>query len=239
MKIGSNATTAPPPRTARARGGQAAAAADSVGVDRPTDTASIMGIPAAELTPKVRAAITALMEEVERLRGELETYRKRTDFLERLADEDALLPVVNRRAFVRELSRTMAFAQRYGSPSSIAYFDVNGMKEVNDNLGHTAGDAVLLHVARTLLDNVRQSDIVGRLGGDEFGVILAQADEEVATMKTMQLAELISREQVVHGGHEVSVSLAFGHYTFEGNEGTHAAIEAADRAMYERKRAAG
>src|SRR5581483_1972703 len=92
--------------------------------------------------------------------------------LERLADEDALMPVANRRAFVRELSRMIAFTQRYGLPSSVVYFDINGMKQINDSHGHTAGDAALQHIAKILVDNIRSSDLVGRLGGDEFAVIL-------------------------------------------------------------------
>ena len=85
-----------------------------------------------------------------------------------LADEDSLLPVINRRAFVRELSRAMSFAQRYTQPSSLAFFDVNNMKTINDELGHAAGDAALMHVAEMLLEHVRHSDVVGRLGGDQW-----------------------------------------------------------------------
>jgi len=80
------------------------------------DTASVMGIPEAELTPHVRAAITMLMEEVARLRDELRLTKRRISDLEELADTDALLPVINRRAFVRELSRMMSYAERYGTP---------------------------------------------------------------------------------------------------------------------------
>ena len=179
MKIGSQRPGAPVSRAARATG--AYAAAKSTVVSREIgDITSVMGIPAHELTPKVRAAIGELMEEVDSLRREVQIQRERADRNEKLADEDALLPVVNRRAFVRELSRNMTFAQRYGTPSSVLYFDVNNMKTVNDSFGHSAGDAVLREVAATLLDNIRNSDVVGRLGGDEFGVILAQADEDVA-----------------------------------------------------------
>ncbi len=84
--------------------GQAAAAAP---------TTSLMGIPTEELTPKVRVAIETLMNEVERLRRDIDEMKHQNEHLEKLADEDSLLPVINRRAFVRELSRAMSFAQRY------------------------------------------------------------------------------------------------------------------------------
>ena len=91
-----------------------------------------MGIPEAEFTPKVRAAIMALMEEVDRLRRELQQTPARIAYLEQLADEDSLPPIANRRAFVRELSRMMSFAERYDTPASVIYFDVNDLKVIND-----------------------------------------------------------------------------------------------------------
>ena len=92
------------------------------------DVATVMGIPEAELTPKVRIAIAELMAEVQRLRDELGQSAKRVDYLEELADQDPLTPVLNRRAFVREMSRMISFAERYHGVSSVLYFDLNAMK---------------------------------------------------------------------------------------------------------------
>ena len=88
-----------------ARLAETASATNVGGPQAAVPTTSLMGIPADEVTPKVRIAIEALMREVERLRKDVDEMRRRTVGLEKLADEDALLPVVNRRAFVRELSR--------------------------------------------------------------------------------------------------------------------------------------
>lgn len=199
-------------------------------------TTSLMGIPAEEMTAKVRVAIETLMKEVERLRKEVDDAKRRNGDLERLADEDALLPVANRRAFVRELSRAMSFAQRYDQPSSLGFFDVNNMKAINDELGHAAGDAALLHVAQTLLENVRHSDVVGRLGGDEFGVVFNQLDEDIAVEKIARLAQQISAKEVEWKGHSFQVTIAHGHYTFHGMEEANDALMAADKAMYAQKR---
>jgi diguanylate cyclase (GGDEF)-like protein len=77
----------------------------------------------------------------------------------------------------------MAFSERYDSPSSLVYFDVNGLKPINDSHGHSAGDADLMRIVDVLVKNVRESDVVGRRGGDEFSIILSQADGATAAKK--------------------------------------------------------
>ncbi|HEY1798181.1 MAG TPA: GGDEF domain-containing protein [Stellaceae bacterium] len=181
--------------------------------------------------------LQALIAEREALRRELDEAKAQIVQLERLADEDALTPIANRRAFVRELTRMIAFTKRYGVPSSVVYFDVNGMKQINDNHGHLAGDAALRLVAKTLLDNVRSSDVVGRLGGDEFGVILAHTNEEQAKAKAEALANALSSEPLRWAGADIRVSAAHGVYSFTAGDDPQVAIESADRAMYRQKRA--
>jgi diguanylate cyclase (GGDEF)-like protein len=183
-----------------------------------------------------RAASRAPVSELEQLRAELDAARARITQLERLADEDSLAPIANRRAFVRELSRMIAFTRRYGPPSSVIYFDVNGMKQINDTHGHPAGDAALRHVAEILAKNVRESDIVGRLGGDEFGVILAQTSQEQANAKGVALAQAIGATPLRWGKFEIPISAAYGVYSFTGSDDAQVAIEAADKAMYKQKR---
>jgi len=202
------------------------------------DSAQVLGVPEDELTPKVRAAFAQLMEEVDRLRGELEEARKRVGYLEELADQDALVPVANRRAFVRELSRAMSFVERYGTPHSVLFFDVNGLKQINDTLGHAAGDSTLTHVAKILLEHVRESDLVGRLGGDEFGVLLAQADQEVAHEKAEHLAEAIRTSPLMWDGHPIQVSLSYGAHMLSVGDDPQSALSSADKRMYAHKRSA-
>jgi diguanylate cyclase (GGDEF)-like protein len=236
MKIGDSKPITPVARSA-ARYAQIGEATASSPTRSIADTASVLGIPDAELTAKVRSAIMQLMEEVESLRRELEQSRQRITYLEQLADQDALAPVANRRAFVRELSRIMAFAERYGTESSLIYFDVNGLKPINDTYGHPAGDATLMRIADVLVENVRESDVVGRLGGDEFAVILSQADSPTAAEKAVSLVQTIEAHPLDWNGQEIPIMVSYGIYTFKGGDTAGDALAAADRAMYEHKMA--
>src|ERR1700735_3806146 len=116
----------------------------------PVDCTEFLGIGEMEMTPAVKAAIQALLSEIDDLRGEVGRLKGRLGEVEDLADRDALTPLLNRRAFVRELGRIKTFAQRYGSPASLVYIDLDDLKGVNDRLGHAAGDAALNAVAERL-----------------------------------------------------------------------------------------
>lgn len=229
MKISNTKSTSSAARVASvyARAGEAPSAPKPI-----LDTSDVLGIPSAELTPKVRDAIMRLMQEVESLRQDLQESQQRIAYLEQLADQDSLAPIANRRAFVRELSRIMAFSERYNSPSSIIYFDVNGLKPINDTYGHPAGDAALMLVADQLVENIRESDVVGRLGGDEFGVILSQADEATAEEKARSLALQIGNRPLEWNGTKIPIRVSYGTYTFRGGDTAGDALAAADRAMY-------
>jgi diguanylate cyclase (GGDEF)-like protein len=219
-------------------GAREAAASGRAGPVRAiADRATVLGIPEAEFTPKVRDAIMTLMAEVDALRRDLRVSEARIRSLEQLADEDALAPIANRRAFVRELSRAMSFAERYGRPSAVLYFDLDGLKRINDAFGHAAGDAALLHVARVLEANIRDTDTVGRIGGDEFGVILAQADEAQAIEKGTALAQAIARAPLSWQGKALQLSVSWGSHAFQSVGDPAHALDAADRQMYLRKKA--
>jgi diguanylate cyclase (GGDEF)-like protein len=197
----------------------------------------IPGISEDALSPELREGVARLAAERDRLRDDLAKARGRIHSLERLAYEDSLTPVANRRAFVRQLTRMIAFTHRYGVPASVVYFDINNMKQINDTHGHLAGDAALRHIATVLCENIRSSDIVGRLGGDEFGVILAQTDEKQAHSKAAALAAAIAETPLRVGDLMIAVSAAYGVHAFSATDDPQHAIEAADRAMYQQKRA--
>jgi diguanylate cyclase (GGDEF)-like protein len=202
----------------------------------PADSAEFLGITEAEMTPAVTAAVQNLLGEIDDLRGEVGRLKGRLAEVEDLADRDALTPLLNRRALLRELGRIRTFAQRYGSPASLVYFDLDDLKGVNDRLGHAAGDAALRAVAERLLAHVRESDIVGRMGGDEFAVILAQADRPTAEAKAAALARAIEGEPLRFGDWSAPVHISWGVCEITQDSEPEALVAAADAAMYARKR---
>ena len=204
-----------------------------------TDKAAFLGLTEAELTPPVLAAIQTLLSEIDDLRGEVARLKSRLAEVEGLADRDALTPLLNRRAFLRELNRVRTFAQRYGASASLVFFDLDGFKSVNDRFGHAAGDAALKAVAERLLSNVRESDIVGRMGGDEFGVILVQADQGVAEAKAAALAHAIEREPMEFGDWSAPLHVSYGVRQIDPALEPEAQVADADAAMFAAKRRRG
>lgn len=209
--------------------------ADRRRMAKPRATA-VAEIPDEELTPRVRTVVSTLIEEVERLRRDLQDSELRAAELASMADADPLLGIFNRRAFERELMRAMAYAQRYGTTLSVIYFDLDDFKTINDRYGHLVGDAVLRRVSAVLVDHVRKSDIVGRLGGDEFAVALVRADRESAARKAHQLVADIAAGPVVSPKGTVAVSASAGVAELEDGDGVESLIDRADQAMLGGKR---
>lgn len=201
------------------------------------DSAEFLGVPEPELTPAVKTALTTLISEIDDLRGEVARLKSKLTEVEGLADRDALTPVLNRRAFIRELGRVKTFAQRYGSPAAVVYLDLDDLKAINDRFGHAAGDAALRGVADRLLANVRESDIVGRMGGDEFALILVQADAATAAAKAESLVRAMSREPLQFGEWSAPIRLSYGVREITADTDSEALVADADAAMYIQKRA--
>ncbi|WBQ12147.1 GGDEF domain-containing protein [Hyphomonadaceae bacterium BL14] len=228
---GTAAVRREPSSAARGPGTPAASATPA----RVPDSASIMGVPEAELTPNVQRALLSLMGEVDQLRRETEALRVKVRDLENLADRDVFLPVLNRRAFLREVSRALALAERHDAPSSLIYLDLNGFKAINDTHGHAAGDAALRAVADLIAAHVRETDAVGRLGGDEFGIVLTLTPAAAAERKARELVETLETTPIVHDGQQFQVGAAWGVRALEAGVDVNTAMAEADAAMYARK----
>ncbi|HEY4028858.1 MAG TPA: diguanylate cyclase [Caulobacteraceae bacterium] len=178
--------------------------------------------------------VLRLTQELDALRQELRAMGERLAESERLADHDVLTPLLNRRAFVREVQRAIALTRRHDTPASVIYFDLDDFKGVNDCFGHAAGDAVLIAVAGSLLANVREADAVGRIGGDEFAVLLLHADLKAAQAKAAALAAAVSELPVEDAG-GMRVSLTWGARQIGAVDSAEQALSEADAAMYLRK----
>ena len=203
------------------------------------DLLSAIGVDTHDLPLRARAAIEALAGEVLNLREDRARLKQELESAAHLADRDTLCPIFNRRAFERELTREISLAERYGTPLSLIFIDLDRFKLINDRFGHATGDTVIQHVAQTLLDNLRQSDIVGRLGGDEFGIALTHADVSVAQVKARRLESLIGNLVVRDAENDAlqSVNLGASCGAVEWRRGRDAAslIAEADETMFRRK----
>lgn len=229
-------TKAPSPARAVSGAGPVRGAAAPEAVRSIEDEILVLGIPEAEQTPRVKAAMARLIREMMTLRREIDTAKRRVNELETLADEDPLVAVLNRRAFVRELTRAKATQERYGTKASLIYLDLNNFKEINDQFGHAAGDAALVQVADALRKAVRGTDVIGRLGGDEFGVIFVRATRDQAQLRAEALASSIEKKPLEQQGRTIKLSIAYGVYEITPDGDVQAALAGADRAMYEHKR---
>lgn len=172
---------------------------------------------------------------VQALELELEQARARIVRLEQLADTDELLAIANRRAFERALARCVAAAERHGERACLVSLDVNGMKLINDSWGHPTGDAALKAVARGLTEDTRATDVVARMGGDEFAMILSEVDEAAAEAKCRSLIEKMRRTGIEAAGETVPIDLAFGIAEVTPGASADALMEEADRRMYRMK----
>lgn len=174
--------------------------------------------------------------EIARLRAEVEALRARAEAAEAAADYDVLTPVLNRRGFVAAMQRTMAYCTRYNVPAVLLYLDLDGFKGVNDRLGHAAGDAALVRVAGLLLDNVRATDAVGRLGGDEFGLLLLNAGIDEGREKAAGLKTALEEADFRYDDRPAPLAGSFGVRAFAGQTDVETWLAEADAAMWVRKR---
>ena len=164
-------------------------------------------------------------------------FDRATSELAHKARHDALTDLLDHAAFTRELELELERAKRYGSGVTLVYFDLDDFKELNDSQGHQSGDRALQQVARLLREEIRRSDLAGRMGGDEFAALLVESDERTGETFLGRLETRIS-ELVDSGGLPATVGLSAGvtRYPDDG-EDAETLFAVADLRLYEAKRA--
>ena len=187
--------------------------------------------------PAIESVLEKLAAEDRRVvEGALEKAEKTETELRYLADHDPLTGLLNRRCFRARLDRYVSFSARYGGQGAVMIIDIDDLKEVNDRLGHQPGDNLIRHVAAILRERVRTTDIVARLSGDEFAVLMPQTD----TAGALQLGEDL-RAEVAEGFPADSglgmatISVGITMFGGKGDTGSEGVLVAADQAMYRAK----
>lgn len=200
-----------------------------------SDVTTIMGIPAGEMTPKVQEVLSGLMAQYNKLRNELEGANAHNQYLEQLAEKHAYLPVINRRGLHRELSRVLAMSTLAEINNTFVCFHVRNIEDIRRRYGHGAVEAGLTWVAELLGQHIRDADVLGSMGGNDFGVILTLSAGEDASAKAASLAAAVEAGTLPWNGHVLPFEIAYGLHTFEENDTAETLMDKADENLLRRE----
>ena len=155
--------------------------------------------------------------------------------LEALSSTDELTGLHNRRGLQDFVTRTLAFARRHNEQGILAFLDLDNFKEINDRYGHETGDRALVLLAETIKSNLRGSDFVARVGGDEFVFVLTRTTKENGRNRALALQRQISATALPVRGRRLFLHASLGIAAYSNNSTYDQLIKAADHAMYENK----
>lgn len=186
--------------------------------------------------PSKAADEASLRAEIARLRRENRALSIALAEMERVAERDMLTPLFNRRYFLSALHQRIARVERFGDSVAVIYVDVDGLKSINDRYGHAAGDYALVEIAARLAGSVREADIVARIGGDEFGILLDNLGTSAIKAKIQRMSSAIDDEPCVFDGASIALSAAFGMTMITPGDSAEDLLGRADAEMYRAKR---
>jgi diguanylate cyclase (GGDEF)-like protein len=218
-----------PDRTAQSGADERPDSRDADAADEAVDIAAFHGLNQDDLTEKARIAMMELIAEIGELRQELARNRKRIAYLSNLADHDDLSTALNRRAFLRELSHAQVLARDYGAVNALLFVTVENLKEINERYGHQAGDEMIEHVAAVMLRHLGKADVVGRLGGAEFAVVLVGHDTGRAHDTADGLKKYVEGQPLMDGGIEVPAVVGVSVHGLDPDEDAEDALMARER----------
>jgi len=173
--------------------------------------------------------IKAMAKKIEELEAELAKVKESSK-------EDFLTKLYNRRALDEQFNLKEAEFKRYNHNYSIAMFDLDHFKSINDTYGHDAGDIVLASFAKILKREAREVDIVGRFGGEEFIVILSETTSKGAEIFAQKVRQSVEKTKFMYKGTRISVTVSIGVSERANNINLEGLIKSADNALYEAKR---
>ncbi|GAA5213208.1 diguanylate cyclase [Corallincola platygyrae] len=164
-----------------------------------------------------------------------ESLQKNVSNLKAAALTDELTQVGNRRALVESVKSELSRCRRTGVSMTLLLFDLDFFKNVNDTYGHQAGDEVLQHVASLIKGAIRPYDILGRIGGEEFGVFLSNTNQKEAVMIANRTREAIAATEFEYQGQQIKLSVSVGVSTLGCDAEFEDLYQQADEALYESK----
>ena len=199
------------------------------------DTAAAISVfPENILTEEARRTLHALIDEIERLRYDLDIAHKREAYLEELADQHPTLPILNRRAFMRELNRVSGLAGRSELAAVVLHLYLETYADIRQERSLTAAEAALSHLAQMVKANIRASDVAGHIGGAGIGVILTQATPDDASYVARELVDLLARRPFAWNREVLAMSVSVGTASVDPTVPPEAVLEAAERDQHRR-----
>ena len=165
----------------------------------------------------------------------LEQNKKLEKELRRLATIDSLTNINNRRNFLNLAQKEIARSMRYNHPFSLAMLDIDHFKMVNDTYGHSVGDQVLIEFCEVCMQELRDEDIMGRLGGEEFAIALAECDTAEAVIVAERIRQAVASHTVTAGKEEIRFTVSFGVAGIWKGCDLNSMIGRADTALYKAK----
>lgn len=161
--------------------------------------------------------------------------RKYNKKLEYLADNDLLTNINNRRVFDKKLEESILIHQRHNQNMNLVFLDIDNFKNINDKFGHASGDKVIIRIANILKNNIRQTDLLARWGGEEFVIAYINTSFEDALTVTEKLKNLIENDYILKDLSKSIITASFGLTTLKKDDKIDDLINRADMAMYESK----
>ncbi len=193
------------------------------------DVVFLMGIPQDEVTPAVRQALTNIMGEFDRIRVQRDRLVGQVHHLEALADGHVLFPILNRRAFLRQLARILARAEQAQVGAALLYVAVDNGDDIRRRFGRQGLEDGLARAARVLVREVRTNDVVGGLDAGDFGVILAPIDPDAAREKAAEIVSAVVRQSGKRNAPPLEVR--WGLHAFVAGDTPDSVLEAASAAL--------
>lgn len=185
---------------------------------------------------KTDKMVAALKKNLERMKGEIKSAKKRSEILETELLTDPLTLVFNRRAYDRRISDELKRYQRYRNAFSMLLLDVDYFKDINDRYGHAVGDLCLKELINRIKPLLRDTDFLARYGGEEFIIILPETTNEGAAIAAEKIRTHIEKTEFLHKGEQVKVTISLGGTQVREADKTEAQIfERVDNAMYRAK----
>jgi diguanylate cyclase len=215
-------------------------------LEKANDLETISGVIKGLLTDtqSMRTDIAQSRDELLEARRKVEVYEKRVGQLENeltqisaVVQKDPLTHSLNRRGLEAAFRLETARATRYDSPLSMSMIDLDDFKRINDNLGHIAGDRALVHLLTVMQAVVRPTDVIARLGGEEFAILFSATDLDSAVRATERLQEQLAKRPFQHEGQGHTLTFSAGTGLWQAGQSLEDLVQRTDAAMYRAKRA--